>query len=167
MCGCSCLVRRAALDEIGGFAVGTVTEDMHTAVRMMKHGWQPGYHDEHLAFGVAPLDFAAFTRQQLRWAEGNLQVCRIEGLPLTGGLGWRAQLCYALLAMYNLDAWRKLVLFVAPPLSLVTDTPPVFGKPSDFWMLFLPFLASSIRCSKNCRLVSAAPGGPRSMEWRG
>jgi cellulose synthase/poly-beta-1,6-N-acetylglucosamine synthase-like glycosyltransferase len=144
MCGCSCVIRRAALDSIGGFATGSVTEDMHTAVRMMKRGWKPVYHHEALAFGLAPPDFVAFTRQRLRWAEGNLQVCRMEGLPFVRGIGWRANLCYALLTLYYVDAWRKLVLYIAPPISLLTDTPPVYGEFADFWLFFLPFLICGV-----------------------
>ncbi|MGN5476509.1 glycosyltransferase family 2 protein [Cupriavidus basilensis] len=39
-CGSCAVVRRAALDEIGGFATETVTEDVHTAIKLHKRGYR-------------------------------------------------------------------------------------------------------------------------------
>ena len=41
-CGSCAVVRRSALDEIGGFATGTVTEDLHTSLRLHARGLQVG-----------------------------------------------------------------------------------------------------------------------------
>ena len=38
-CGSCAVIRRSALEEIGGFAVETVTEDAHTALKMQRLGW--------------------------------------------------------------------------------------------------------------------------------
>jgi len=53
-CGSCAVVRRSALDEIGGFATGTVTEDLHTSIRLHARGWKSVFHEQALAFGVAP-----------------------------------------------------------------------------------------------------------------
>lgn len=37
-CGSCAVLRRCALDEIGGLAVETVTEDAHTSLRLHRHG---------------------------------------------------------------------------------------------------------------------------------
>jgi cellulose synthase (UDP-forming) len=141
LCGCSCVLRRAHLDRIGGFPEDTVTEDMHAAVRLQKLGLKTVFHDEPLAFGVAPTDFRAFMRQRLRWGEGNMQVCRREGVPFTRSLTLRQNLCYVLLAIAYVDSWRKLALYIAPPLTLLLETPPVYGEPIYFALFFLPYLA--------------------------
>jgi cellulose synthase (UDP-forming) len=140
LCGCSCILRRAHLDRIGGFPEETVTEDMHAAVRLQKLGLKTVFHDEPLAFGIAPTDFRGFVRQRLRWGEGNMQVCRIEGVPFTRALSLRQNLCYVLLAIAYADSWRKLALYVAPPLTLLFQVPPVYGEPRDFFLFFLPYL---------------------------
>jgi cellulose synthase (UDP-forming) len=140
LCGCSCILRRAHLDGIGGFPEETVTEDMHAAVRLQKQGLKTVFHDEPLAFGIAPADFHGFVRQRLRWGEGNMQVCRIEGVPFTRSLSLRQNLCYVLLAIAYADSWRKLALYIAPPLTLLFQTPPVYGEPRDFFLFFLPYL---------------------------
>ena len=42
-CGSCAVLRRTALDEIGGIAVETVTEDAHTSLRMQMNGWNTAY----------------------------------------------------------------------------------------------------------------------------
>ena len=140
LCGCSCVMRRAHLDLIGGFPEQTVTEDMHAAVRLQKLGLKSAFHDEPLAFGLAPPDFRGFLRQRLRWGEGNMQVCRLEGVPFSRHLTWRQNICYVLLAIAYADSWRKLILYVAPPLTLLLEIPPVYGRPEYFFLLFVPHL---------------------------
>jgi cellulose synthase (UDP-forming) len=140
LCGCSCVLRRGHIDRIGGFPETTVTEDMHAAVRLQKLGLKSVFHDEPLAFGVAPPDFRGFLRQRLRWGEGNMQVCRIEHVPFTRRLTLRQNISYILLAIAYADSWRKLILYIAPPLTLLFETPPVYGEPRDFLLFFLPYL---------------------------
>lgn len=52
-CGSCAVIRRRALDDIGGFATGTVTEDIHTSLRLHKRGWHSVYLPESLAYGIA------------------------------------------------------------------------------------------------------------------
>ena len=140
LCGCSCVLRRSHLKLIGGLPEETVTEDMHAAVRLQKRGLKTVFHAEPLAFGIAPPNFLGFMRQRLRWGEGNMQVCRIENVPFTGQLTLRQNLSYVLLAIAYADSWRKLTLYVAPPLTLLFETPPVYGEPAAFATFFLPYL---------------------------
>ena len=51
-CGSCAVLRRSALDEIGGIAVETVTEDAHTALRMQRNGWNTAYINIPLAAGL-------------------------------------------------------------------------------------------------------------------
>ncbi|HSQ72555.1 MAG TPA: glycosyltransferase, partial [Rubrivivax sp.] len=69
-CGSCAIVRRSALDEIGGFATGTVTEDLHTSLRLHARGWKSVYHAQPLAFGVAPESIEPFIGQRVRWGQG-------------------------------------------------------------------------------------------------
>ena len=144
LCGCSCVLRRRHLDLIGGFPEDTVTEDMHAAVKLQKLGLSAVYHDEPLAYGVAAPDLPAFAKQRLRWGEGNMQVCRAERVPFARGLTWRQNLCYMLLSTVYVDAWRKLILYLAPPLTIMSQIPPVEGKPSHFFLFFVPYFLSGV-----------------------
>ena len=52
-CGSCAVLRRSALDEIGGVAVETVTEDAHTSLRMQMSGWNTAYINIPQAAGLA------------------------------------------------------------------------------------------------------------------
>ena len=47
-CGSCAVIRRSALEEIGGFAVETVTEDAHTALKLQRRGWGSAFLDIRL-----------------------------------------------------------------------------------------------------------------------
>ena len=50
-CGSCAVIRREALDETDGFAVETVTEDAHTALRFQRKGWRTAFVSLPLAAG--------------------------------------------------------------------------------------------------------------------
>ncbi|MGN5480009.1 glycosyltransferase family 2 protein [Cupriavidus basilensis] len=72
-CGSCAAIRRSAVVRIGGFATETVTEDVHTAIRMHKLGYQSVYHAESLAFGLAPHSIDTYLKQRMRWGMGAMQ----------------------------------------------------------------------------------------------
>ncbi len=71
-CGSPSIVRRKALEDVGGVATETVTEDIHTSVRMHSRGWDSLFLNEVLAYGIAPQTIQAFQLQRLRWAQGTM-----------------------------------------------------------------------------------------------
>ena len=144
LCGCSAVMCRNALDKIGGFPEETVTEDMHCAVRLQKAGYKTVYHAEPLAFGIAPNDLRGFLRQRLRWGEGNMQVCREEGLPFTRKITIPQRLCYFALTSYYLDGWQKFVFYLAPIYVLFTQIPPIWANMYEFSLYFIPYFILSI-----------------------
>ena len=73
-CGSAAVIRREALDEVGGVATETIAEDFHTTIKMHGQGWKTRYHDETLVQGLAPHDLSSFLLQRDRWARGNLSV---------------------------------------------------------------------------------------------
>ena len=52
-CGSCAVIRREALEQIGGFAVETVTEDAHTMLKLHRRGWSSAYPALPLAAGLA------------------------------------------------------------------------------------------------------------------
>jgi cellulose synthase (UDP-forming) len=144
LCGSSAVVRRSALDAVGGFAVETVTEDIHTAIRMNKLGYRAVYHPVALAYGIAPADLQAYLHQRLRWGIGNLQVCRREKLPFGRGLSWPQRLTYFNLTIHFVDGWQKLVFYVAPIVTLLAGVPPFRTTVGEFAAFFIPYMALSL-----------------------
>ena len=143
-CGSSAVVRRSALDDIGGFPTETVTEDMHAAVRLQKAGYSSAYHSEPLAFGIAPVGFAGYLRQRLRWGEGNMDVVRIEHLPLVPGLTPAQGYCYSALSWLYISAWQRLAFYLAPVVLLLFQISPIVADFEVFLAFFAPHLLLTV-----------------------
>ena len=72
--GSGAVFRREALEEIGGFQVLSITEDIHTCVHMHAAGWRSVFVDKALAVGLAAEDLSSYVVQRRRWMLGCLQI---------------------------------------------------------------------------------------------
>lgn len=73
--------RRRAIDEAGGWAGDTLTEDLDLSLRAQMIGWRFDYRDDVVAPAELPESFRAFRGQQHRWAKGAGETLR-KLLPL-------------------------------------------------------------------------------------
>ncbi|MEN4518768.1 UDP-forming cellulose synthase catalytic subunit [Pantoea agglomerans] len=113
-CGSCAVLRRSALDEIGGIAVETVTEDAHTSLRLHRRGYTSAYIRIPQAAGLATESLSAHIGQRIRWARGMVQIFRLDN-PLFGkGLKWVQRLCYANAMLHFLSGIPRLVFLLAP-----------------------------------------------------
>lgn len=138
-CGSCAVVRRSSLERIGGFAVGTVTEDLHTSIRLHSQGFKSVYHAEPLAFGVAPESVKPFISQRVRWGQGAMHVWRKEGILTNRGMSWAQRLCYLASVATYFDGWQKGVFYIAPVLVLTTATLPLITGIEEFLWHFVPY----------------------------
>ena len=142
-CGSPSIVRRAALDEIGGVATDSITEDFLTSIRLNAKGWRIRFHHEALAFGIAPQSFHAFSVQRLRWAQGSMKIFRSKDNPLfIRGLKWRQRLSHFAAIFTYFDAYQKLVYLLTPVVLLLTGIMPLklLGGLEFLWH-WLPYFA--------------------------
>ncbi|KAL9607182.1 MAG: hypothetical protein Q9167_007876 [Letrouitia subvulpina] len=65
--GSGYIIRRAALDSIGGFPTGSLSEDSYCSNVLLGKGWKIGHVDESLQYGRVPESYKAHTIQQSRW----------------------------------------------------------------------------------------------------
>ncbi|MEQ5801275.1 UDP-forming cellulose synthase catalytic subunit [Halomonas sp. H10-9-1] len=115
-CGSCAVIRRKALDDIGGFATETVTEDAHTALKLQRRGWSTAFIKEPMAAGLATERLALHIGQRARWARGMTQIFRRDN-PLFGrGLSLAQRLCY-LSAMLHFQFPLARVVFLTAPLA--------------------------------------------------
>jgi len=113
-CGSCAVLRRSALDAIGGFAVETVTEDAHTALRLHRNGWNSAYIKLPQAAGLATESLSAHVGQRIRWARGMAQIFRTDNPLLGKGLNFFQRICYANAMMHFLAGLPRLVFLLAP-----------------------------------------------------
>jgi len=139
-CGSCAVIRRSALEEIGGFAVETVTEDAHTALKMQRLGWKSAYLNIPLAAGLATERLVVHVIQRTRWARGMTQILRVDN-PLFGrGLKWQQRLCY-LNAMLSFQFALPRVAFLTAPLAyLLFNLNIIHSSASLIFAYMLPHL---------------------------
>jgi cellulose synthase/poly-beta-1,6-N-acetylglucosamine synthase-like glycosyltransferase len=70
------LIRRSALEEIGGWPEWCITEDAETSFRILKNGHSGLFVPKAYGDGIMPLTFAAFKGQRFRWAFGGVQIMK-------------------------------------------------------------------------------------------
>lgn len=68
--------RRAAIDDAGGWASDTLTEDLDLSYRCALAGWRGRYLHDVMVFNELPGHMRAFKLQQRRWSKGNAQCFR-------------------------------------------------------------------------------------------
>jgi hypothetical protein len=72
------LIRRSALDEIGGWNQEIVTEDAEASFRLLGRGYRGVYEREPRGAGLMPLTFDGLKKQRFRWALGGIQMLRLH-----------------------------------------------------------------------------------------
>lgn len=113
-CGSCAVMRRKALDEVGGIAVETVTEDAHTSLKLNRRGWSSAFIGVPLAAGLSTETLSAHVGQRIRWARGMIQIFRLDN-PLRGkGLTWGQRLCFFNAMIHFLHGLPRLIFLLAP-----------------------------------------------------
>jgi len=144
-CGSPSVIRRKALLEIGGVATETITEDIHTTVRLHSNGWKTLFINEPVAFGIAPQTIKAFLVQRLRWAQGTMQLYRSKDSPLwVHGLSFEQRLSYTSSFLAYFEAFQKFILLLIPVLILCFDIFPMRVSFLPFALRWIPYFALNI-----------------------
>jgi len=140
-CGSPSVVRRKALADIGGVATESITEDFLTSIRLNSKGWKIRYHQEALAFGIAPQSFDAFSVQRLRWAQGSMKILKSRDNPLIKrGLSLKQRLSHFAAIFTYFDAYQKLIYLLTPVILLFTGIMPIkVVSGLDFILHWIPY----------------------------
>jgi cellulose synthase (UDP-forming) len=143
-CGCGGMLRRAALDEIGGFSRQTIIEDMETSLILHSKGWKSVYHQAAVAFGLSPGSASAFHVQRQRWAQGSMQILRKLNPLFLPGLTPAQRAHYFAANLYPFDGLQKAMFYAAPVVFLLTGLVPVNADGGELLLRLLPYLLLSI-----------------------
>jgi exo-beta-1,3-glucanase (GH17 family)/cellulose synthase/poly-beta-1,6-N-acetylglucosamine synthase-like glycosyltransferase len=138
MHGTMCLVRRAAIESVGGWSSDTIVEDTDLGLAMLERGWVAHYTNRRYGYGLLPDTFEAYKRQRQRWAFGGFQLFSKHWRHLLPGsetltreqkreygLGWLnwlgAESVGVIVALLNI-AWVPVVAFanIAVPDRILT-----------------------------------------------
>lgn len=122
--GTGVVYRRSALDKIGGIPVTTVTEDIHTSLKLHKAGYKTVFLNESIAYGVAASDLGEYYKTRHRWGHGNLHALAHENILFCKGLTLKQRLHYIALGLIYLEGWQQLLLLSIPVIALVFGLQP-------------------------------------------
>jgi cellulose synthase/poly-beta-1,6-N-acetylglucosamine synthase-like glycosyltransferase/tetratricopeptide (TPR) repeat protein len=123
--GSAAMFRRAAIRDVGLMATETITEDMHTGIRMNAKGWKSMAISERLVAGQAAPDITTFHSQRLRWGTGNLSIMKYDNPLTVRGLSLGQRLCYLGSMLHWASGPFKLIIYLTPILMLFSGIPPV------------------------------------------
>jgi exo-beta-1,3-glucanase (GH17 family)/cellulose synthase/poly-beta-1,6-N-acetylglucosamine synthase-like glycosyltransferase len=140
--GTMCLVRRAAFEQVGGWASDTIVEDTDLGLRLYEAGYQALYTNHRYGRGLLPDTYKAFKTQRFRWAYGAMQLIRKHWphmLPtartlrpaqkfhfVSGWSLWLADALGALASVLNL-LWVPMVILVGVIIPTMPFTLPILA----------------------------------------
>ena len=139
--GTSFVVRRKAVDEIGGFPGETLTEDWATSIKLQSRGYKCYYLNELLSAGAAAEYTTEFVGQRLRWARGTLQSFFASTNPITvPGLSLAQRLIHLCGPMHYLAFVSRFFCLLLPLLYFFFGIVPLHTSAELLLVFFLPVL---------------------------
>lgn len=70
------MIRKSAIQEIGGWDEWCITEDAEASLRILKQGYQSLYIKRAYGQGLIPFTFEGLKRQRFRWCFGGVQILK-------------------------------------------------------------------------------------------
>jgi cellulose synthase/poly-beta-1,6-N-acetylglucosamine synthase-like glycosyltransferase/exo-beta-1,3-glucanase (GH17 family) len=74
--GTMTIVRRHALEEVGGWATWCITEDTELGLKLFEAGYGAAYIPDSMGKGLMPDTLDAFIAQRYRWVYGAMQIMK-------------------------------------------------------------------------------------------
>ena len=140
-CGSPSVLRRSAIEKVGGIAQETVTEDLHTTMRLVRHGCHVVYTEQPLAVGLSPTSIEDYLGQRFRWGQGAMQVLRSKDSPLWApGLTLAQRLSFIASTTTYFDGLQVIILLAVPIVTLLTGLLPVSAFTLPFVARLIPYL---------------------------
>lgn len=115
-CGSGVLYRRAALEEIGGFATWNILEDMTSSYELLSRGWKGLYFPYALSRGLAPPNLAGVYRQRFQWCLDTMRLFFWDNPLRKRGLAWDQRLHFLLIMVNYLISGLVFPAFYFLPL---------------------------------------------------
>ena len=183
------LIRRVALEQLGGWDEWCITEDAELSLRLLRAGWSGLHVDETWGKGIMPLTFEALKGQRYRWCFGGIQILRMHWRSLLPGretkenrlsTGQRWSYLTGALQWYgDLLGLVFLVFLLAGAANLATGGGELFRKLTVFLVATVPVLVllGLVRAVALLRrgtgaswrdaLGASSSGSPRRWWWPG
>jgi len=143
-CGSAAIIRRKALEEVGGFQGESITEDAETSLDLHSKGWESIFVGKPLVCGLSPETFGDFIVQRSRWCQGMLQLGFLKNPLWMKGLTIPQRICYSSFYLYWFFGFARVLFFVAPTLFILFDLHIYHASTMQVAAYALPHLVASL-----------------------
>jgi cellulose synthase/poly-beta-1,6-N-acetylglucosamine synthase-like glycosyltransferase len=140
--GGAAVLRRAALDDLGGIRLGGETFDLPTSIALHQRGWRAVFHRETVVQGLAPHNLEAFLAERARWARGPVGALRRSPrLVFAPGLSLRQRVVHLQILWEQLTGLVRLATVGVLLAVLLSGRLPFHSSPFELLGLWLPWFA--------------------------
>ena len=159
--GSNTVLARRALEDIGGFYTGSITEDFATGLLIEAAGYLSLALPEPLASGQTPHTFREHIRQRTRWGRGVIVTARKLKIWRRKGLTLRQKTSYWSSVVYWYSPIKNLIYMISPLLFAVLAVPVFRCSWLELLVFWLPMFVLQ---DLSLRLSS---GNAISTKWSG
>ncbi len=159
--GSNTVLSREALEAVGGFYTGSITEDFATGLLIESAGYVSLALPRPLASGSTPHTFAEHIQQRTRWGRGVIVTARKLGITRRPGLTLAQKTSYWSSVVYWYSPIKNLIYLLSPLLFAVFNIPVFKCSWLDLVAYWLPMFVAQFVC---LRVVSQ---GRIATRWSG
>ncbi|MDQ6954242.1 MAG: glycosyltransferase [Mariprofundaceae bacterium] len=141
-CGSGALIRRSALDEIGGVLSKTIVEDAETSLELISRGYKTKYLHRPLLVGLSAESISSFIVQRTRWATGMMQLLRYRNPLFVKGIGFGQRVGYFNTMFYWLFGLAHMIFILSPAMALLFGAILFAAPPVEIFLYVVPYLLS-------------------------
>jgi len=141
-CGSCSIMRRQAVDAIGGIPTQSITEDLLTTLVMLRQGYQTIYLNERLSMGLAAESIEGFFVQRERWCRGAIQSLFLTAGPLGPGLNTMQRILFFPTSWLTQYTVRLMLIAIPLAYLLLGWLPFHFTDTADMVFYQLPVFLS-------------------------
>lgn len=123
--GTNVVFRRSAIDSIGGVYMKSKSEDIWTSLLLHQKGWKSVYTPDVLAYGDAPDSVKAYSKQQLRWATGAMEIFFWHNPLFIRGLKFSQRIQYLSTATWYMQGIAAALLLALPAIQIFFGLTPI------------------------------------------
>ncbi|WP_312941278.1 cellulose synthase catalytic subunit, partial [Oscillibacter sp.] len=141
--GSNTVLSRAAIEDIGGFYQGAITEDFATGILLQKKKYICYAINEVLASGLSPTDLPSLIQQRIRWARGCIQTGRKLHILFTPKLTMGQKANYWASIWYWFGPVKRFIYIMSPILFAVFGFMVIKCTLPEVLIFWLPMYLSS------------------------
>lgn len=123
--GTNVVFRRSAVESVGGMYQQSKSEDIWTSLLLHQKGYKSVYTPDVLAYGDAPDSIKTYSKQQLRWATGAMEIFFWRNPLFARGLTFSQRIQYLSTATWYMQGVAAALLLSLPAIQIFFGLTPI------------------------------------------